>query len=71
MIHADVFVAGTAEGVDRPMQDIELDLRQRDIDVIDHSLALETLRQVRVVVDSESVWTHGDNGVQRGIETFD
>ena len=52
------------------MQDIEFDFRRRNIGVIDHALAFEPLRQMRVVINRETIRPHANDKIQRFIEAL-
>ena len=71
MVHADIHVTRRAQLFDRVPQQLQLGFRHRYVVGVDHALALEALRQVRVVVNREPVGLHGDHEIECRIETLD
>ncbi len=71
MIHPDVHVAGRRQPLDGTVENLELGFGCRNVLGGNHALALEALRQMRVVVNGKAVGPHADRDVERLVETLD
>ena len=65
MVHADIAVAIRGETADRVKHDLDLGESRRQIGVKDHALGLEVIREMRVVVERDTVRRHFDHLIDR------
>lgn len=65
MIHADIAVSVCGEAADRVKHDFDLGESRRQIGVKDHALGLEVIREMRVVVERDTVRRHFDHLIDR------
>ena len=70
VVHADVGITSGSELFDRHLQQPELDLRRRQVGLVDLPLRLEHRRQVGVAVDGESIRACLRHRIQRAGEAF-
>ena len=68
VIHSDVLVSGRSQPADRVEHDLKLFLRRRQCHRIDASLWFEALRQVRVVIERDTLRAQQQHLIERSGE---